>query len=50
MREISERVESPDTLVLNEFHKAIFACTCVLSDHPLLLWWLSPGEGWDAII
>ena len=20
-----------------------------LSDRPLVLWWLSPGEGWDAV-
>ena len=34
---------------LNEFHAAIFACPCVFSDLPLELWWLSPGEGWDAV-
>ena len=34
---------------LNEFHTAIFAWPCVLSDRPPKLWWLSPGEGWNAI-
>ena len=34
---------------LNEFHAAIFTWPCVLSDHPPVLWWLSPGEGWDAV-
>ena len=34
---------------LNEFHTAIFAWPCVLSDRTLGLWWLSPGERWDAI-
>ena len=24
---------------LNEFHAAIFACLCFLSDHPPVLWW-----------
>ena len=27
----------------------IFAWSCVLSDRPPVLWWLSPGEGWDAV-
>ena len=34
---------------LNEFHVAIFAWPFVLSDRPPVLWWLSPGEGWDAV-
>ena len=34
---------------LNEFLHAIFAWPCVLSDRPPVLWWLSPGEGWDAV-
>ena len=34
---------------LNEFHSAIFAWYCVLSDRPPVLWWLSPGEGRDAV-
>ena len=34
---------------LNEFHAAIFAWHCVLSDNPPELWWLSPGEGRDAV-
>ena len=28
---------------LNEFHEAIFAWPCVISDRPPVLWWLSPG-------
>ena len=34
---------------LNEFHAASFAWPCVLSDSPPVLWWLLPGEGWDAV-
>ena len=34
---------------LNEFHAAIFAWHCVLSDRPPGLWWLSHGEGRDAV-
>ena len=34
---------------LNEFDAVIFAWPCVLSDRPLVLWWLLSGEGWDAI-
>ena len=34
---------------LNEFHAANFAWPCVLSDRPPMLWWLSPGDGRDAI-
>ena len=34
---------------LNEFHEAIFAWACVLSDRPPVLWWSSPLEGWDAV-
>ena len=34
---------------LNDFQAAIFAWPCVLSDLPQELWWLSPGEGWDAV-
>ena len=44
----SERVESPD-MKLNESQVAIFAWHCVLSDHHPVLWWLSHGEGWDAV-
>ena len=36
-------------MLLNEFQTAIFAWPCVLSDRPPVLWWLSPGEGWDAV-
>ena len=44
MREGPERVEK-----LNEFNAAIFAWPCVLSDRPPMLWWLSYGEGRDAV-
>ena len=33
---------------LDEFHAAIFAYPCVLSGRHPVLWWLSPGEGWDS--
>ena len=34
---------------LNEFHATIFAWPCVLSNRHPMLWWLSLGEGWDAV-
>ena len=34
---------------LNEFPSANFAWPCVRSDRPPVLWWLSPGEGCDAV-
>ena len=34
---------------LKQFQAAIFAWPCVLSDRSPALWWLSPGEGWDAV-
>ena len=49
MSERPERVESPGTYELNEFHAAIFAWHCVLLDRPPMLWWLSNGEGMDAV-
>ena len=36
-------------MYMNEFHAAIFAWPCVLSDRPPVLLWLSPGEEWDAV-
>ena len=36
-------------MYLNEFHTAIFAWHCILSDRPPVLWWLSHGEGRDAV-
>ena len=36
-------------MYLNEFHAANFVWLCVLSYCPPVLWWLSPGEGWDAV-
>ena len=44
-----ERVESPGTYVTEEFHVDIFAWPCALSDPPPMLWWLSHGEGRDAV-
>ena len=35
-------------MTLIEFHTAVFAWPCFLSDLPLVLWWLS-SEGWDAV-
>ena len=49
MRERSERAESPGTYATERVHAAILAWSCVLSDRPPVLWWLSPGEGWDAV-
>ena len=49
MRERSERVESPGTYVTYEFHTAIFAWPCVLSDRPPELRWLLHGERRDAV-
>ena len=34
---------------LNKINEPIFAWPCVLSDHPPVLWFLSPGEGRDAV-
>ena len=48
MSKRSERVESPSTYV-TERVSAIFAWPCVPSDRPPVLWWLLPGEGWDAV-
>ena len=36
-------------MYLNESHAAIFAWPCVLSDSPPMVWWLSHGEGRDAV-
>ena len=36
-------------MLLNAFNAAIFAWHCVLSDRPPILWWLSHGEGMDAV-
>ena len=42
MRDRSKRVDFSKRVDL-------FAWPCVLSDRPPVLWWLSPGEGWDAV-
>ena len=46
----SERVESPGIHVTELVSRGNFAWHCVLSDSPPVLSWLSPGEGWDAVI
>ena len=35
--------------VTDKFHTAIVAWPSVTLDCPSMLWWLSPGEGWDAV-
>ena len=47
MRERSERVKS--TYVTERVLCGHFPWPCILSDRPLVLWWLSPGQGWDAV-
>ena len=44
-------VESPGAYVIEYVsrHPAILLGPCVLSDHTPMLWWLSSGEGWDAV-
>ena len=49
MREKSGKSEDHFYNELNEFHAAIFAWPCVLSDRPPVIWWLSVREGWDAV-
>ena len=49
MRERSERVESPSTYVSECVSRGHFCWPCALSDRPPVLWWLSPGEGLDAV-
>ena len=44
-----ERVESPGAHVIERISRAIFAWHRVISDRPSLLWWLSHGEGRDAL-
>ena len=44
-----ERVESPGAYVTEWVSSGHFAWHCVLSDCPHLLWWLSQGEGRDAV-
>ena len=46
MRKRPERVESPGTYVIECGH---FCLACILVDHSPMLWWLSHGEGRDAV-
>ena len=47
---MSERTERALIQIqMYEFHSAIFAWPCVLSDRPPVLRWLLPGEGWDKL-
>ena len=49
MRERPERVESSGTYVIERVSRGYFCFPCVLSDRPQMLWWLSHGEGRDAV-
>ena len=49
IRERLERVESPGAYQTECFSRRYFAWPRVLSDRSPVLWWLSPGEGWDAV-
>ena len=49
MRERPERVESPSTYVIESVSRGHLCLACVLSDRPPKLWWLSHGEGRDAV-
>ena len=49
IRERSDRVESPGAYVTELVSRGHFFLPCVLSDRPSVLWWLSPGEGWDDV-
>ena len=49
MLERSERVESPGTYVTECVSSGHFGLALFLSDRPPVLWWLSPGEIWDAV-
>ena len=42
-------MESPGAYVTESVKHGHFACPPVLSDRQPVLWWLSPGEGWDAL-
>ena len=39
----------PGTYATELVYPAIFYWPSVLSDRPPVLWWLSPGEGWDSV-
>ena len=45
----SERVESSGTYATECVSRGNFSWPCVFSDYPPVLWWLSPGEGLDAV-
>ena len=49
MLERPERVEPWYICNGMSFNAAIFAWPSVLSDRPPMLWWLSDGEGRDAV-
>ena len=42
-------VEAANQFVTKKVSQGHFDWSCVLSDRPAVLWWLSPGEGWDAV-
>ena len=47
--EAARKSGEPGTYVTEWVSWAIFAWHCVLSDRPPMLWWLSHGEGRDAV-
>ena len=47
MRERSERVESPGTYVTKRVSNGHFCLALYSLGRPSVLWWLSPGDGWD---
>ena len=50
MSESSEEWRALVHMLLNEFSRGHFCLApCVLSNRPPVIWWLSPGEGWDAV-
>ena len=48
-RQCEWRVESPGTYVTDRVSRGHFFWPCVLSDRTPVLWWLSPGDEWDAV-
>ena len=49
MRKRPERVESPGTYVIELVSRGHICLALCLLDLPPMLWWLSHGEGMDAI-
>ena len=49
MRERSDRVESPGAYVTECVSRGTICLALCSFGLPSVLWWLSPGEGWDAV-